>query len=131
VTSYSEQSASLRVFLSTRAELWFLLRYLRAIRYLHPYFMTLAFPRLASFIGGILLSLANRCESSMIHMILESDDSHDSSSYITMLFSRAKRLSQISIISFALRSYVCSIPSKLGTSETLLSSISLSLLFYL
>jgi len=64
---------------------------IRAMRYLHLCFMTLALPRVASFIAGTLLSLANRCEAS----------SHESPSWdtnITMLSFRAKRLSWISTI---------------------------------
>jgi len=122
ITSYKERSAFLRIFSFRRTET--LVFTIKVMRYLHFCFMTLAFPRVAFFIVGILLSLANKCESS----------SHGSRSWIrniTMLSVRAKRLSQISIILFVLGSSVCSVLSRLNSSEALSSSLLLSLLFWI
>jgi len=118
VTSYSERSASLRFFSSRRVET--LVCTIRAMRYLYCCFITLTLPRLASFITETLLSLANRS--------LAKSSSHGSPSCvtnITMLSFCAKRLSSISIMLFVLGLYAYSVLSKLGSSETFSSSLSL------
>jgi len=86
VTSYNEQSASLKVFSFRKMETLFT----KAMRYLHLCFMVLAFPRVASFNAGTLLYLADRCEPSL----------HGSSSWenITMLSFRARRLSDFDYV---------------------------------
>jgi len=91
----------------------------KAMKY--PCFMTLALPRVTSFIAGTLLSLANRCEPS-------SYGSPFRVTNITLLSFRGKRLSRISIM-FVLGSYTCSVLSRLGSLETLSFSLSSSLLF--
>jgi len=96
VTSYSERNASLRVSFSRRVKLWFLLLGLWDIYILVLWFSLSQ----GSFIVGTLL--ANRCEPS----------SHGFPfcvTNITMLFFRARRLSRISTILFALGSYAYSL----------------------
>jgi len=89
-------------------------------RAMHPCFMTLA--KVASFIAGTLLSLANRCEPS----------SHGSSSWITnitMLSFRTKAITDFDYVVYV--KIIYSILSRLNSSETLSSSLSLSLLFWI
>jgi len=102
-------------------KLWFLLLKLWDICI--PVLCPLALSSVAFFIAGILLSLVNRCEPS----------SHGSPSWvrnITMLSVRAKRLSRILIMFFALGSSVRSSVLTLDSSEVLSFSLSLSLLFW-
>jgi len=73
ITSYSEQTAFLRIFSSRQVEI--LVFTTRAMSHLPPCFMTLALPKVACFIARTLLSLANRCEPSL----------HDSPSWVLLL----------------------------------------------
>jgi len=88
------------------------------MRYLHLCFMTLTLSRVASFIAGTLLSLANRCEPSL----------HDSPSWVTNI----TMLSSRTVTDFdhvVCVRIICLFLFKLGSWEILSSSLSLSLLF--